>query len=81
MQGSADNMKGRIVSQAPVSFRGRPARDAQIVLTQNGQPYTVFIRYVSAEAGVFFLQYIVSGDDFTAVPAEFTAFVESFRLA
>jgi hypothetical protein len=77
---SAKAVQGRIVSQRPVTVLGHAGRDAQVVYTEKGDSITSFSRMISTPRRVFFLQYIAFGDHFTAPPAEFRFFLDSFRL-
>ena len=82
VEGAASSVDGTLKDVSSRRFQGFPARDARITGAEdsNGNQGTVFARVILANGRVFQLQFVTSGADVKAPPAQYTTFVSSLTI-
>jgi hypothetical protein len=80
VDGLADALGGRVLTNQKVRFRGHPARAVRIAVSAGGTDSTVFARTVLVGHKLFQLQYSTAGADVTKPPPIFARVLGTVRF-
>ncbi|MBO9520814.1 MAG: hypothetical protein J7518_04675 [Nocardioidaceae bacterium] len=80
VDGLANALGGRVLTNRKVRFRGHPARAVRIAISSDGTDSTVFARTVLVGRKLFQLQYSTAGAELTTPPPIFARVLGTVRF-